>query len=361
MKTNHPLLAVLAVSLLALAACGDDDEETTATEPAATSSATGAPGSTAAPGSTPAGGDDYQWVMVTDQAGLGDQGFNDLAKAGLDEAASTLGGTAQAIESSEQAQYVPNLQQAIEGGASLTVGVGFLITDAIVEVAGENPDANLLLIDAVAADESGAPLPNVASVTFKEQEGAYLAGVIAASTTQTKKIGFVGGIEIPPVVRFLTGFREGVASVDDSIQIDVAYVGAFDDPARAKELTAGYFDSDHDIVFEVAGAGGLGSYEEAKTRGEGFWVIGTDTCKDDLAPDNFLTSATKDVSGAVLRQAQAVADGSFAGGVFNEGLAEDAVGVCEETFGELPQEVRDAVEAAREAIASGELTVSTGE
>ncbi|MFT3852637.1 MAG: BMP family ABC transporter substrate-binding protein [Ilumatobacteraceae bacterium] len=349
---NRPRLALggaLVVSLIALAACGSDAKSTTTTAAAATTAAS-------TPASTPGGGK-YSWVMVTDQAGLGDQGFNDLAKAGIDQAASEIGGTSQAIESSEQAQYVPNLTQAVEDGASMTVGVGFLITDAMVEVATAKPDAKFVLIDATAADASGTPLTNVASVTFKENEGAYLAGVIAGKTTKKNKIGFVGGLEIPPVVRFLKGFEAGVKSVNPAATVDVAYVGGFDDPAKTKTLAAGYYDAGADIVFEVAGAGGLGAYEEAKTRGPGFWVVGTDTCKDQLAPDNFLTSATKDVTGAVVREAHAVADGTFKGGSISLGLSDDAVGVCQKTFGSLPSDVQTAVQDAEKQVLSGAVTV----
>jgi basic membrane protein A len=295
--------------------------------------------------------------MVTDQAGLGDQGFNDLADAGIKQAASEIGGTAQAIESTEQAQYVPNLTQAVDDGASMTVGVGFLITDAMVEVATANPKAKFVMIDAVAADSAGTPLTNVASVTFKENEGAYLAGIIAGKTTKSNKVGFVGGLEIPPVVRFLKGFEAGMKSVNPSATLDTAYVGGFDDPAKTKELAAGYYDAGADIVFEVAGAGGLGAYEEAKGRGPGHWVIGTDTCKDQLAPANFLTSATKDVSGAVVKEAHAVADGTFKGGSVSLGLADNAVGVCQKTFPSLPADVQSAVNDASKAIAGGSITV----
>jgi basic membrane protein A len=352
-RPRHTLGGVLLASLLVAAACGGDDSgaaDTTAA-PADTSASSTSPAGSAAPAG------DFSWVMVTDQAGLGDQGFNDLAYAGIQSAASEIGGKAQAIESTEQAQYVPNLTQAVEDGASLTVGVGFLITDAMVEVATANPDANFVMIDAVAADDAGTPLPNVASVTFKENEGAYLAGIIAGKTTKTNKIGFVGGLEIPPVVRFLKGFEAGLASVNPDATMDVAYVGGFDDPAKAKELTAGYYDAGADIVFEVAGAGGLGAYEEAKSLGPDHWVIGTDTCKDQLAPDNFLTSATKDVSGTVLKEAHAVADGTFEGGAVSLGLADDAVGVCDTTFSSLPADVQSAVTDAKVAIADGSITV----
>jgi basic membrane protein A len=307
---------------------------------------------------------DYRWVMVTDQAGLGDEGFNDLAFAGITQAATELGGSGDVIESSEQAQYVPNLQQSVDAGANLTVGVGFLITDAIEEVAEANPDANFVLIDAVADNargfDPGDPLPNVQSVLYAEHEAAYLAGIIAGMTTEADKIGFVGGIEIPPVVRFLSGFRQGVASVNPEAEVTVAWVGAFDDPTTGKELSGAAYDDGVDIVFEVAGLSGLGSYEEAKDRGSGHWVIGTDTCKDQLAPDNYLTSATKDVAGAVFRAAEQVADGTFAGGVAVLGLAGDYVGVCLDTFGDLSADIQDAVNSAVEGIKSGSIAVDPG-
>ena len=166
----------------------------------------------------------FRWVMVTDQAGLGDEGFNDLAFAGISQAATQLGGSGDVIESSEQAQYVPNLQQSVDAGANLTVGVGFLITDAIEEVAEANPDSNFVLIDAVADSargfDPGEPLPNVQSVLYAEHEAAYLAGIIAGMTTQADKLAYVGGIEIPPTVRFLSGFQQGVASVNSAAEVD---------------------------------------------------------------------------------------------------------------------------------------------
>ena len=311
------------------------------------------------------GGKKFLWYMVTDQAGLGDKGFNDLAFAGVTQAASDLGGEAKVIESTEQAQYVPNLQQAVAAGADLTVGVGFLIADAMHEVAAANPTKHFLLIDAVSANNNGTtddfsddvPDANVQSVLFKENEGAFLAGVIAAMTTTTNHTGFVGGIEIPPVVRFLVGFQAALKTVKPAVTVDVAYVGSFGDPAKVKEVATGNYDTGADIVFEVAGAGGLGAYDAATAKGKGVWVLGTDTCKDQLAPDEYLTSATKDVQGSVFKGAQAVANGSFVGGVTTYGLAQDGVGVCEKTFGALSQAIQDAVNKYRDQIKSGAFTV----
>lgn len=344
------LVALLLGAVLVPLACGGSDDEA------------------AAPTETAVGGkaeERFKWVMVTDQAGLGDQGFNDLAFTGVKRAADELGGTQQVIESREQAQYVPNLQQAVASGASLTIGVGFLIADAMHEAATANPDEKFVLIDAVSADNGGTPddfsddVPdeNVQSVLFKEHEGAYLAGIIAGMTTKRNRIAFIGGIEAPVVVRFLVGMQAALKSVNPDARVDVAYVGSFGDPAKAKELTNASLEAGADVIFEVGGASGLGSYEAVKARGKGVWIMGTDTCKQRLAPDNWLTSATKDVSGAVFGAAQQVKDGTFEGGVLTLGLSENAVGVCEETFGELPQEIQDAVEQARSRIKSGDIAV----
>lgn len=304
------------------------------------------------------GGQD--WVVVTDVAGLGDEGFNDLAYAGVQQAADELGGEAGVLESTEPAEYVPNLQQAVDGGASLVVAVGFALTDAVVEVASDNPEARFLLIDSVAAGQDGEPLQNVRSVTFREQEPAYLAGVVAGMTTEADRVGFVGGQQIPPVERFLAGFRAGLDATNPDASLAEVYIGSFADTARGRELARNHYDSGADVLFEVAGLGGLGTYEAARAEGPGHWVIGVDTCKDEVAPDNFLTAATKDVTGQVLAAARQLDDGSFEGGAVSVGLAEGAAGLCEDTFDDLPPDVRTAVQEAENAIVDGELTVPEG-
>ncbi len=306
---------------------------------------------------SPESTDEPVFTMVTDTVGLGDQGFNDLAKAGVDASAEEFGGRASIIQSGSQSQFVPNLQQAAATGSVTITAVGFSLADAVSQVAAKYPKTKFVLIDAVALDENDTPLSNVAGIQFKEQEAAYLAGIVAGMTTETDKLGFVGGMELPSVQRFLTGFTAGVASVNDAATIQTAFLGNFTDSAKGKELATAYFDGGADIVFEVAGAGGLGVYEAAKQRGPGSWVVGVDTCKDQLAPDNLLTSATKDVTGVVLEQNTAAVEGNFKGGEVTLGIAEDAVGLCEDTFGDLPDDVQEAVNGARDAVISGDITV----
>ncbi|MDO8383023.1 MAG: BMP family ABC transporter substrate-binding protein [Microbacterium sp.] len=307
------------------------------------------------PSESPAEGDEYIWTMVTDQAGLGDKGFNDLAKLGLDQSVESLGGEAQVIQSNDQAQYVTNLQQAVTGGATVTTGVGFLLVDAMVEVATANPDAYFTLIDAVATDESGEPLPNVASVTYKEQEASFLAGIVAGLSTTTDNVGFIGGMEIPAVLRFYSGFAAGVESVNPEATVTAAYVGSFGDSAKAKELALGFYDQGSDIVMDVAGGGGLGIFDAAKGLGEGHWVVSTDTCKVDLAPENFLTSAVKDVAGSVLRANTSAAEGAFEGGPIELGLADGGVGLCPDNLDSIDSAILEQVDAATAAILDGTI------
>jgi basic membrane protein A len=332
-------LSVCVLAAILIAACGSSSS---------TSASTGTAAAT-----TPA--KSYVWTMVTDQAGLGDKGFNDLAKLGIDQSAQKLGGKAQVIQSSDQSDYVTNLQQAVSGGATVTTGVGFLLTDAMVQVAKANPDAKFTFIDAVAAGDDGKPLPNVASVSYKEQEASFLAGVVAGMTTKTNKLGFIGGVEIPSVLRFYSGFAAGVKSVNPDAKVTPAYVGNFTDAAKAKELALGFYDQGADIVMDVAGGAGLGTFDAAKSLGAGHWVVSTDTCKEALAPDNFLTSAVKDVSGSVLRENTAAAKGTFKGGSVVLGLAQGGIGLCQDNIDTIPADIRTKVDAAQKAIVDGTL------
>ncbi|MCI5078641.1 BMP family ABC transporter substrate-binding protein [Oricola sp.] len=311
--------------------------------------------------SNPASAEDYIWSMVTNTAGLGDQGFNDLAKIGVEASVEKLGGKELVIQSANKSQLVPNLKQAIDSGSTVTTGVGFGIRDALTEVAIANPDAKFTLIDAVAVDKDKNPLPNVASVTFREHEAAFLSGIAAAMTTKGSRVGFIGGIETPPVVRFLSGFEAGLRYVNPDIQVSVAYVGSFTEPAKAKELALGIYDLGADLIMDVAGGGGRGIFDAAKSMGDGYWVIGVDTCKGQFAPDNFLTSAVKDVSGAVVLENTKAAEGSFEGGAVSLGLKEGAVGLCQDNIDTLSADIMAKVEAATALILDGSMTVPSNE
>jgi basic membrane protein A len=292
-------------------------------------------------------------TMVTDTAGLGDQNFNDLAKRGLDQAVEELGVQGEVIESRDAASYIPNLTQAAEQ-SDLTVGVGFLLTEALTEVANQYPDENFLLIDSV------SEAPNVSGVLFREQEGAFLAGVVAGLMTESNQLGIVGGQKIPPVVRYVVGFEAGAKSVNPDVEVVTGYAATFGDPALGKELTLAQYNQGVDIVFPVAGATGIGSFDAAKELGEGHWVIAADTDQSQLGAEHQLAVSEKGVDTALFLAAQQVVEGAFEGGETSLGLAEGGVGLGS-PHEIIPQDVLDTAAAYEQAIIDGTLVVPATE
>jgi basic membrane protein A len=260
-------------------------------------------------------GKDLTVSIVTDTAGIGDQGFNDLAKKGGDEAVAKYGVTLKVIESQTAADYEPNLTQGAEGG-QLTIATGFLLTDALTDIAQQYPDKDFMMIDSVVEGD------NIASVTFKEQEGSFLAGVLAALTTKSGKIGFVGGQRIPPVIHYEVGFVAGAKSIKSDIDIQISYADSFEDPALGKELALAQYNKGADVLQQAAGRTGVGLFDAVKEKGAGFWVISGDDDQAHLGPDYQLAAVAKVIDGAVLRVVDQVVDGSFKGGIQNLGLAD---------------------------------------
>ena len=334
-----------------LAACGSDDNEKDTSNNNASSDS----------------GDAFSIAMVTDVGGVDDKSFNQSAWEGVQKFGAENGlekgnGGFDYLQSESDADYNTNLNNLLRRDFDLVFGVGFMMGDAILEVANENTDAMLALID------SEVDAPNVANILFKEQEGAFLAGVVAASMSQSGKIGFVGGVDIPVINRFHAGFVEGAKAVNPDIKIDVNYTGAFDDASKGKIAANAMYSSGVDIIFHAAGATGNGVFSEAKERkakdaNANVWVIGVDADQYaegqvDSSTNVTLTSMLKGVNNAVVDIATKAKNGEFPGGTTTVyGLAEDGVGLAD-SRGAIPQDVLDKVEEYKEKIASGEIVVS---
>lgn len=341
-----------------LAACGTDEEKTDSKD---TSN-----NDTGSETNTGSGDDAFTIAMVTDVGGVDDKSFNQSAwegvqKFGADNGLSKGEGF-DYLQSNSDADYNTNLNNLLRRDFDLVFGVGFMMGDAIEEMANDNPDAKLALIDAEVAAE------NVASILFKEQEGAFLAGVVAASMSESGKIGFVGGTDIPVINRFHAGFVEGAKAVNPDIDIQVNYTGVFDDASKGKIAANSMYSSGVDIIFHAAGGTGNGVFSEAKERkakdkDANVWVIGVDADQYaegqvDDSTNITLTSMLKGVNNAVVDIATKAKDGDFPGGTTTVyGLAEDGVGLAD-SRGAIPQDVMDKVEEYKEKIASGEITVS---
>jgi len=297
--------------------------------------------------------------MATDVGGVNDKSFNQSAWEALQKLAADTGAETKSLESHKDSDYEVNLNQFVKNGYDLTWGIGFLFADAAKNVADQNPNAKLAVIDTT------VDAPNVESVTFKENEGSYLVGIVAGLMTKTNKIGFVGGIESPLIKKFEVGFKAGVAAVNPDAVVSANYVGDFSKPDLGKLAAATLYDAGNDIIFHAAGGSGNGVFSEATDRfkaGQKVWVIGVDKDQSiEFGNDVTLTSMVKKVDQAVYTVSEQVLKGEFHGGLDNAqelGLKEGGVGLPDKNPN-VPQEVLDKVEEYKQKIISGEITVPT--
>jgi len=303
----------------------------------------------------PAGNSNFQAAIITGTAGLGDKSFNDSANAGLQRAKDELGIKVQVIESAQNSDFEPNLEQAPREGNNIAFAIGFQMVDAVTAAAEKNPDMLYGLVDAV------SKAPNVASLVFREEQGSFLVGVVAGLTTKTNKIGFIGGLEIPLIKKFEVGFRAGIMSVNPDAKVAVNYAGTFSDPARGKEIALSQYADGADVIFHAAGGTGLGLFQAAVEQGPGAWAIGVDSDQLALAPKNVLTSMMKRVDIAVFNTIKAAVDGKFKGGTQVFGLAEGGVGLAPTTSTNTSADVIARANDFAKRIISGEIVVPTTE
>lgn len=300
---------------------------------------------------------DFKFGMVTDIGGVNDKSFNQSAWEALQALEKESGSAVKYLQSKSNADYEPNLNSFVKDGYNLTWGIGFDLGDAILKVATENPEANLAIIDSV------VDAPNVASVTFSENEGSFLVGVVAGLTTKTNKIGFIGGAESPVIKRFEVGFKAGIAAVNPDAELKITYAGAYDKPDIGKSLAATLYNDGADIIFPAAGATGNGVFNEAKSRNktaaEKVWVIGVDKDQSiEFGTDVTLTSMIKRVDEAVLRVSKEVIDGTFKGGsVTVLGLKDNGVGLSDTSKVNVSEDILAKVEEFKKQIIDGTVTV----
>jgi basic membrane protein A len=291
--------------------------------------------------------------MVTDVGGLGDKSFNDSAYRGLLHSESGLHAYIKVLQSKSAADYQPNLTVLSEARFNMIYAIGFLMSDDLDQVAKQFPAQQYSIIDAVVPD------PNVVSVTFKEEDGSFLAGAIAAMVSKTHHIAFIGGQDIPLIRKFEAGYVAGAHEIDPSMRVDVKYAGSFDDVAAGKELANLLFNDGADIIYTAAGKVGLGAIDAARTRPAGYYIIGVDNNQDALAPGKILTSMVKHVDVAVYDIAKGIQDRHPLHGHVVLGLKDGGISLTDFKF------TRSAVTAAelarlktlQNAIISGRMTV----
>lgn len=291
----------------------------------------------------------FKVAMVTDIGGLGDQSFNDAAYRGLQRAQKELGVEITVVESKKMDDYEANLRTLAEQKYDLIWAIGFLMTDAVNNVAAQYPNSKFGIVDSV------VDRPNVLSVTFKEEEGSFLQGVVAGLMTKTNKIGFIGGMEFPLIIKFESGFIAGVKAVNPKAQVLVGYTGKFDDPGKGKELALTQYSQGVDIIYHASGACGIGVIEAAKEKKK--LAIGVDSDQSHLAPANVVTSMIKRVDEGVFQGSKAMVEGKFKGGHVVMGLKENGVGTAYSPGVKVPATVVNKVKEFEEKIRSGKLKV----
>lgn len=247
--------------------------------------------------------------------GLGDLSFNDSAYAGLEEAQQLYGIKFEIGNWQNPLLNAHTMESWARAGFDLIISIGFNNAAPLSEVAAAFPNVSFALIDYAAEGH------NVWSATYREYEGDFVVGVLAALVTQTRMVGFIGGGVNPIVRRIELGFAQGVKNVDPSISFISDYVGEFDDPDKGRLLAETQYTLGVDVIYQVAGRCGLGAIEAASEFGK--WIISTGGDHSDLAPHAVLTSRIKNVGRPVLDVIEAVLNDNFQGGtVSSYGFAE---------------------------------------
>jgi basic membrane protein A and related proteins len=298
--------------------------------------------------------------LVFDVGGRGDKSFNDAAYAGLERAQRELGVAFTTLETGEGSDREAQMRQLAAGGAQLVFGVGFLFSDDIYGLAREFPNVKFACVDYTVKEGQTLP-PNLTALEFKENEGSFLVGALAALLTKTGKVGFVGGMEIPLIKKFEAGYRAGVQAADPKVEVLVKYAGAtgtaFKDPTKGKELGLAEYNQGADIIFHASGSTGLGVFEAAREKGR--LAIGVDADQYAEAPGFILTSMIKRVDTAVFDTIKELQAGRWQGGVREFGLGEDGVGWVYDPNNQalIPGPVKAKVDALKAEIVAGRIVV----
>jgi basic membrane protein A len=298
--------------------------------------------------------------LVFDVGGKNDESFNESAWRGLERARTELGVAIDYIEPTEGADRETALRTLAARHDDLVIGVGFLFGPDLERLAAQFPDVHFVGIDYTPSAGVGE-LPNLAGIRFREQEGAFLVGAIAALVSHTKCVGFVGGMKIPLIRKFEAGYIAGVAHVCPECRVLSAYAGtdpkAFADPALGQELATAQYTECADIIFHASGKTGDGVFAAARQRG--LFAIGVDSDQYSRAPCCIVTSMIKRVDVAVLDIIKDAAAGKFRGGVHELGLREEGISFVADDRNRalLPIDVVQRVRGLGEQIKAGKIAV----
>ena len=359
MKNSLRFGAIAVATALTLAACGE------APSSESTDDQSGDAG--AATTENP----DVKACMVSDSGGFEDKSFNQSGHEGLMQARDELGVSVDQAESQSDADFIPNLENMVQGGCDVIIGVGFLMASAMTEVAQKNPDVKFALVDS-GFDED---LDNASALLFNTAEASYLAGYASAAMSETGKVGTYLGMNLPSTAIFADGYSDGVAKYNEDKGTDVQLigwdkasqngmaVGNFEDQPKGKQFTEQLFEQGVDIVMPVAGPVGLGSLAAAE-ESDGKMIVWVDADGVETQPDYanvILTSVMKEIGAAVFDTIQSVIDGTFDSEPYVGTLENGGVGIApwHDFADKVPADLDSEIEALREGIIDGSIVVES--
>ena len=294
--------------------------------------------------------------IVFDTGGKDDRSFNASAWEGVKRAAAEFPIVLRDVEPGDPTSVEPAIRAFAERNYDLVIGVGFEQMPVVERVARDYPNVNFVIID------GKIELPNVTALLFREHEGSYLVGLIAGMTSKTGTIGFIGGMDIPLIHRFETGYAEGARAANPNINVIANYVGvtpsAWNNPGQGKELAVAQIGKGADVIFTAAGNSGLGAFDAVEQQKK--YVIGVDSNQNWVKPGYVLTSMIKRIDNAIYQIVKDRVSGQFTPGVHVYGLENEGVGYALDQYNEklISPEVIQKVEEAKRKIISGEIKVT---
>jgi len=298
---------------------------------------------------------EFKVGLVLDRGGKDDKSFNSSAFEGASNAKAKLGITLKCVEATDDNAFEPLLRALAQRDFDLIIGIGFAQAEAVKKTALQFPKKQFAIVD------GQVEAPNVRSLLFEEHEGAYLVGAIAAMSSKTGKIGFVGWMDIPLIRRFELGYEAGAKKINPQIGVVANYVGvsseAWNNPPKGKELALTQYEGGVDVIFAAAGASGLGVFDAAEEQKK--FAIGVDANQNWTKPGLILTSMLKRVDVAVFSAIEDAKAGRFTGGVQRFGLDNKGVDYAVDRFNEkiLTEPVRKRADELKAEIIAGKITV----
>ena len=297
-------------------------------------------------------------AVVYSTGGKGDKSFNDAVFHGLEKAKAELGIKFSEYEpKNAESEAKEALEKFAETGEyDLIIGVGFTMKESVMAAATAYPDQKFAIVD-----ETITGLPNVTSLTFKEHEGSFLVGALAAMMSKTGTVGFIGGMENPVIQKFEAGFAQGAKYINPNIKVLTVYIGgsnAFNDPASAKTKSETLIQQKADVLYHAAGGSGAGVFQAAKEKN--VYAIGVDSNQDDIVPGTILTSMMKYVDVATFNIVKDTLEGKYTNEHHEYGVKENGVGTTDfkNTKDKIGEENIKKLDQIKQDISDGKITVS---